>query len=235
MVASHWSRWITLAAVLLLAVIAAVVSYAHMFELALGHGEPAWRAGLFPLSVDGMIVAASMSLLSDAGQGRRGGVLPWTLLIVGSAASLAANVAVADPTVWSRVIHAWPAFALIGSYELLMRQFRANAACVRRPGMTRPTRITLWTRHRVPRTLPVQRNGPHCGWFRRRGPLRWRRSLSPSPRRLRRPRFSAMPGSGRWLIAAMMAPCPPVRNWPNSSAVNPGGADLSNRGANRGS
>ncbi|TQN32186.1 uncharacterized protein DUF2637 [Haloactinospora alba] len=76
-----WSRWITVATVLLLAAIAAVVSYAHMFELALGHGEPAWRAGLFPLSVDGMIVAASMSLLSDARQGRRGGVLPWTLLI----------------------------------------------------------------------------------------------------------------------------------------------------------
>ncbi|MBB4932861.1 Na+/melibiose symporter-like transporter [Lipingzhangella halophila] len=27
-----------------------------------------------------MIVAASMPLLSDARQGRRGGVLPWTLL-----------------------------------------------------------------------------------------------------------------------------------------------------------
>lgn len=107
MVASHWSRWITFAAVLL-AAIAAVVSYAHMLELAQRHGEPAWRAGLFPLSVDGMIVAASMSLLSDAGQGRRGGVLPWRLLIVGSAASLAANVAVADPAAWSRVIHAWP-------------------------------------------------------------------------------------------------------------------------------
>ncbi|GAA4889465.1 lantibiotic dehydratase [Streptomonospora salina] len=57
--------------------------------------DSAWRAGLFPLSADGMIVAASMSLLSDARQGRRGGALPWPLLIVGSAASLAANVAVA--------------------------------------------------------------------------------------------------------------------------------------------
>ncbi|GAB3460124.1 hypothetical protein GCM10027570_44670 [Streptomonospora sediminis] len=121
------SRWTTVATVCLLAAIAAVVSYAHMFELALRHGEPSWRAGLFPLSVDGMIVAASMSLLSDARQGRRGGVLPWTLLIVGSAASLAANVAVADPTAWSRVIHAWPSFALMGAYELLMRHFRVAA------------------------------------------------------------------------------------------------------------
>ncbi len=44
-----------------------------------------------------------MTLLSDARQGRKGGVLPWGLLIIGSAASLAANVAVADPRVWSRM------------------------------------------------------------------------------------------------------------------------------------
>lgn len=131
MESSRWSRWTTIVAVLLLAAIAAVVSYSHMYDLALRHGEPAWRAALFPLSVDGMVVAASMTLLSDARQGRRGGLLPWGLLILGSLASLAANIAVADPTMWSRIIHAWPSVALIGGYELLMRQFRAGAACVR--------------------------------------------------------------------------------------------------------
>ncbi|WP_236743399.1 MULTISPECIES: DUF2637 domain-containing protein [Nocardiopsis] len=115
----------------MLAVIAAVVSYSHMYELALRHGEPEWRAALFPLSVDGMIVGASMTLLSDARNGRKGGLLPWTLLIIGSGASLAANVAVADPTMWSRIIHAWPSFALIGAYELLMREFRTTARSVR--------------------------------------------------------------------------------------------------------
>src|SRR5690625_2314286 len=128
---SRWSRWTTIAAVLLLAVIAAVVSYSHMYELAQRHGEPAWRAALFPLSVDGMIVASSMALLADARHGRRGGLLPWTLLILGSVASLAANIAVADPTLWSRVIHAWPSFALMGAYELLMREFRIDARGVR--------------------------------------------------------------------------------------------------------
>ncbi len=131
MESSSWSRTVTIAAVLMLAGIAAVVSYSHMYELALRHGEPEWRAALFPLSVDGMIVGASMTLLSDARQGRKGGVLPWTLLIIGSAASLAANVAVADPTMWSRIIHAWPSFALIGAYELLMREFRNAAQGVR--------------------------------------------------------------------------------------------------------
>ncbi|WP_245930293.1 DUF2637 domain-containing protein [Allonocardiopsis opalescens] len=116
---------------LLLASIAAVVSYSHMYELALGHGEPPWQAALFPLSVDGMIVASSMTLLDAARSGRRGGWLPWTLLIVGSIASLAANVAVADPNVWSQVIHAWPSFALACAYELLMQQFRVHARDVR--------------------------------------------------------------------------------------------------------
>lgn len=128
---SRWSRWTTIAAVLLLAVIASVVSYSHMYELALRHGEPEWRAALFPLSVDGMIVASSMTLLSDARNGRKGGLLPWSLLIIGSAASLAANVAVADPKMWSRIIHAWPSFALIGAHELLMREFRTVARSVR--------------------------------------------------------------------------------------------------------
>ena len=131
MATSTWSRWVTVGTVLLLALIAAMVSYSHMYELALRHGEPEWRAALFPLSVDGMIVGASMTLLSDARNGRKGGLLPWALLIIGSGASLAANVAVADPTMWSRVIHAWPSFALIGAYELLMREFRTAARNVR--------------------------------------------------------------------------------------------------------
>lgn len=57
---------------------------------------------LIPLSVDGLVVAASTSVLLASGMGRRGEWLPWTLLIVGSLASLAANVAVADPAAVSR-------------------------------------------------------------------------------------------------------------------------------------
>jgi hypothetical protein len=109
-------------------VIAAVVSYGHMHSLALRHGEGAWASALIPLSVDGMIVAASMSLLLDSRLGHRGGVLPWALLIIGAAASLGANIAVAEPSLTGRVIAAWPSFALTASYELLMRQVRRSAA-----------------------------------------------------------------------------------------------------------
>jgi hypothetical protein len=64
--------------------------------------------------------------------------MPWALLIVGSVASLAANVAVAEPTLIGRVIAAWPSFALIGSYELLMRQIRRTASDTR--AAARPSR-----------------------------------------------------------------------------------------------
>ena len=110
--ADRWIRRTTTASVLLLAGIAAVVAYTHMHTLAMQHGEGAWASALIPLSCDGMIVASSMALLSDSRLGGRGGVLPWALLIVGALASLAANIAVAEPTLAGRVIAAWPSFAL---------------------------------------------------------------------------------------------------------------------------
>jgi uncharacterized protein DUF2637 len=88
--ADRWIRWTTTGCVALLALIAGTVSYLHMHLLVESHGQPGWVAALTPLSVDGMIVAASTTLLADSRRGRRGGVLP--LLAVGSVASLAANV-----------------------------------------------------------------------------------------------------------------------------------------------
>ncbi|MFI7536707.1 DUF2637 domain-containing protein [Streptosporangium sp. NPDC049376] len=114
----------TIACVALLAVIAAVVSFRHMHELCLRHGEDRLAAVLIPLTVDGIIVVASMSILLANRYGSRGGALAWALLVVGSLASLGADIAVAEPGLIGRVIAAWPSVALIGSYELLMSQIR---------------------------------------------------------------------------------------------------------------
>src|SRR5712691_5299448 len=92
-----WIRWTTTGCVALLALIAGTVSYLHMHLLVEMHGQPRRVAALIPLSVDGMIVAASTTLLADSRAGERGEVLPWALLVIGSVASLAANVAVAQP------------------------------------------------------------------------------------------------------------------------------------------
>jgi hypothetical protein len=121
-----WIRRTTIGCVAVLALIAGTVSYLHV--LVEQHGQPGWVAALTPLSVDGVIVAASTTLLAESRSGARGGLLPWGILVAGSVASLAANVAVAEPTAMGRVIAARPSFALIGSYELLMRHIRATAA-----------------------------------------------------------------------------------------------------------
>ncbi|MEU7894269.1 DUF2637 domain-containing protein [Nonomuraea sp. NPDC049152] len=135
--ADRWIRWTTTSSVILVAGIAAVVSYRHMHKLALRHGESELGAMLIPLAVDGMIVASSMSILLASRYGRRGGVLAWLLLIVGSLASLGANVAVADATLIARIIAAWPSFALIGAYEMLMGQVRQRHA-IREMGTCAP-------------------------------------------------------------------------------------------------
>jgi hypothetical protein len=107
-----WVAWTTVASVALLAVIARIVSLGHMHALAVVHGEGRVASALIRLSVDGMIVAASMSLLLESRLGGRGGVLPWVLLVIGAAASLGANVLAAEPSLAGRVIAAWPSFAL---------------------------------------------------------------------------------------------------------------------------
>jgi hypothetical protein len=122
--ANRWIRWTTVGCVALLALVAGMVSYLHVHMLVARHGQPGWIAALTPLSVDEMIVAASTTLLSDSRSGHTGGALPWALLVAGSIASLAANVAVAEPTLIGRVIAAWPSFALTASFELLTRLIR---------------------------------------------------------------------------------------------------------------
>lgn len=119
----RWVQHVTVAAVSLVAAVAAVASYVHTHELALRAGE-GWRATLIPLSVDGMLVAASMVMLVRRREGLRAGALPWAGLVLGIVASLAANVAAGHPE-WNPpwlagVVAAWPPIALAVSFELLI-------------------------------------------------------------------------------------------------------------------
>ena len=120
-------RATTVAAVVVVAAVAAVVSFAHMREVADRAGE-AWRAWLLPLSVDGLVVAASMVLLTRRRAGLAAGWLPWAALLGGVGASLAANVAAAEPTATARVVAAWPALAFAVAFELLLQQRRMPVA-----------------------------------------------------------------------------------------------------------
>lgn len=125
------TRATTALAVIAVAGVAATISYAHILELTRSHGENGPTARLVPVTVDGLIWAASMVIL-DAG--RRSRPVPalarWSLA-AGIVATVGANVAHgAAHGVIGALVSAWPALALIGSFELSMTLIR-NAM---RPG-----------------------------------------------------------------------------------------------------
>jgi len=63
-------RLATAAVVCAVAAFAAVVSYSHIYGLGRAHGQDGTVARLLPLSVDGLILAASLVLLHEARSGR---------------------------------------------------------------------------------------------------------------------------------------------------------------------
>ena len=135
-----WVRRTTTLAVVTVAVVAAIGSYEHMRSLAETVGE-GWRAWLLPFSVDGLAVAASMTMLVRRRAGQPAGALAWLALLLGLGASLAANVAAAEPTLPGRLVAAWPPIGLLLSYELLMQQIKVPGGPglqTVRPGASNP-------------------------------------------------------------------------------------------------
>lgn len=118
-------RRVTAASVLLVAAIAAVVSFVHIEHLAVTHGQTALAAYLLPVSIDGTVVAASMVMLQAA---RAGIATPWLarlMLALAVTATLAANIAYGWPAgpAWS-VLSGWPAAAFIGCAEMALGMVR---------------------------------------------------------------------------------------------------------------
>ncbi|WP_243727591.1 DUF2637 domain-containing protein [Actinocrispum wychmicini] len=101
--------------------VAAYASYEHQREYALIGGSDPTSASLWPLSVDGLLLLATVGVLK-AGQrtSRRGRVAVWLSFWLGIAMSLAANIAAAPTLAWQPVLVAgWPPVALLLAVELL--------------------------------------------------------------------------------------------------------------------
>lgn len=109
------------------AAVAGIVSFEHLRELGERAGE-GWRAYLLPFSVDGMMIASGAAIAYAKRTGRRAPVMSWFGLFTGIVASLAANIAVAQPSVEGRLVSAWPALALLISTEILIRRLPASDA-----------------------------------------------------------------------------------------------------------
>ena len=118
-------RRMAAAAVLLVAAIAAVISYVHIERLAVTHGQTALAAYLLPLSIDGTVAAASLAMLRAARAGLGTPRLARFMLGLAVAATLASNVAYgARFGITGSLLSGWPAVAFIGSAELAIGMAR---------------------------------------------------------------------------------------------------------------
>ncbi len=113
-------RWSAAGAVVGEAAVAAVASYEHAWALVRAHGETGWAARLVPLAADGLIYADSMVMLYSAPEGAGSGA-GQAAARPGRRGDPGGNVAhgLGHGAVGAAVA-AWPAVALVGSYELLM-------------------------------------------------------------------------------------------------------------------
>ncbi|MYS10478.1 DUF2637 domain-containing protein [Streptomyces sp. SID6041] len=103
-------------AVLIQAVIAGALSFAHLHDLAAAAGQDGWKAWAYPVSVDLLLVAAWRRMRKDGGNRDA-----WLWFAIALIASLGANVATAglldmnDVPDWLRILVAgWPALAFLG-------------------------------------------------------------------------------------------------------------------------
>lgn len=109
---------------LVVAGVAAYASYVHQREFALQGGADVVSAALWPLSVDGLLLLATVGLLKPSRlRTRRATGAIWSAFFLGIAVSLAANIAAAPDLAWKAVLVAgWPPVALLLSVELLVHR-----------------------------------------------------------------------------------------------------------------
>ncbi|MFI1227410.1 MULTISPECIES: DUF2637 domain-containing protein [unclassified Streptomyces] len=108
-------------AVLIQAVIAGALSFAHLHDLAAAAGQDGWKAWAYPVSVDLLLVAAWRRMRTTADNRAA-----WAWFIIALTASLGANVATAglldlgNVPAWLRILVAgWPALAFLGGTLLV--------------------------------------------------------------------------------------------------------------------
>ncbi|MFE0696613.1 DUF2637 domain-containing protein [Streptomyces sp. NPDC058869] len=108
-------------AVLIQAVIAGALSFAHLHDLAEAAGQDGWKAWAYPISVDLLLVAAWRRMRTTADNRAA-----WAWFVIALAASLGANVATAglldlgEVPAWLRILVAgWPALAFLGGTLLV--------------------------------------------------------------------------------------------------------------------
>lgn len=109
------------------ALVAGAASYQHIASVALVAGEAPWVAYSLPFAIDGLIVVGVAALLEDKAEHRRPRRSAWLAVVFGVAATLAANVASAEPTWTGRLVAVAAPLSFLIAVEVLTRSGRRLA------------------------------------------------------------------------------------------------------------
>lgn len=112
--------------VLILAISAGVLSYNALRELAIKAGIHPMLAFLFPITLDGLILAGSLLILYFAVRGKRSGYGLF-LTGLGVIASIAGNVVISPDDLTYQILHATSPVVLFLALESLMILLRARS------------------------------------------------------------------------------------------------------------
>ncbi len=118
----RWARiWPSLLAVVTLSAVggpAAVASYRHARDVIAQHGDPVMAPWL-ALTTDGMLLAALVVIWVRRHRGEHVKAGPWAVFWAGMTATMAANLAAAQPTPVGIVVALWPPICLAITLELV--------------------------------------------------------------------------------------------------------------------
>ncbi|GAA3708519.1 hypothetical protein GCM10022377_22900 [Zhihengliuella alba] len=134
--------WTAVGATVVIAVGAFILSFAALTDLAQRSGIEAHLAWIWPIIVDGMIVAATVAIVALNGHERRAMIYPWSLLFFGAIVSTAANSVHAIltvestqsgiPPVVSALVAAMPPVVLLAITHLTVHMYQKRAEAAER-------------------------------------------------------------------------------------------------------
>lgn len=115
----------TIAALVVVAFVAAVVSFIHIYTWAVDHHQLAVAAGLYPFSIDALVAVITFSMFRAAGRGDKIPKVARFTLALAILATLAANFGYGLPFgLLSAAISCWPAVAFVCAIEVAVKMVR---------------------------------------------------------------------------------------------------------------
>lgn len=119
---SRLVNFVRIAVAVILGGIGAAVGFTHTHEWALHHGQTGWLAWATAVVIEGMAVVAGFEIQRDHARGRRRKLtFPMAVLVFAVGIQMAAQVALAEPSVPGWIVASMPALAFLVVVKLLMR------------------------------------------------------------------------------------------------------------------